>query len=53
MKSPATATTVTVRVPMKFVIRGGRKTIISERLAAPPQPRIDNALLKAPARAHR
>ena len=48
-KSP----TITVHVPMTFAIRGGRKTIISELLGPPPQPRVDNALLKALARAHR
>jgi hypothetical protein len=45
--------TVTVHVPMTFTIRGGRKTILSDAVPAPPQPRIDNALLKAIARAHR
>jgi hypothetical protein len=38
---------------MTFTVHGGRKTIISEAVQAPPQPRIDNALLKALARAHR
>jgi hypothetical protein len=42
-----------VHVPMKFTMRGGRKTILSDAVPAPPQPRIDNALLKALARAHR
>ena len=46
-------TTITVHVPMTFTIRGGRKTILSDAVPAPPQPRIDNALLKAIARAHR
>ena len=46
-------TTITVHVPMTFTIRGGRKTILSDAVPAPPQPRIDNALLKALARAHR
>lgn len=46
-------TTVTVHVPMTFTIRGGRKTVLSDAVAPPPQPRIDNALLKALARAHR
>lgn len=45
-------TTVTIHVPMKFTIRGGRSTIIADELPATPQPRIDNALLKALARAH-
>jgi hypothetical protein len=38
---------------MIFTVRGGRKTIISEVTATLPQPRIDNALLKALARAFR
>ena len=46
-------TTITVHVPMTFTIRGGRKTILSDATPAPPCPRIDNALLKAFARAHR
>ena len=46
-------TTVTVHVPMTFTIRGGRKTVLAQAVPAPPQPRIDNALLKALARAHR
>jgi hypothetical protein len=45
--------TITVHVPMTFTIRGGRKTILSDATPAAPQPRIDNALLKALARAHR
>jgi hypothetical protein len=45
--------TITVHVPMTFTVRGGRKTIISEVTPIPPQPRIDNALLKALARASR
>ena len=45
--------TITVHVPMTFTIRGGRKTILSDAVPAPPRPRIDNALLKALARAHR
>lgn len=46
-------TTITVHVPMTFTIRGGRKTILSDAVPVPSQPRIDNALLKALARAHR
>jgi hypothetical protein len=46
-------TTITVHVPMTFTVRGGRKIILSDAVPAPPQPRIDNALLKAVARAHR
>lgn len=44
--------TITVHVPIKFNIRGGRKTVVSE-LVAPPRTRTDNALLKAFARAYR
>jgi hypothetical protein len=44
--------TITVHVPMSFTIRGGRKTVISEAVQPPPQPRVDNALLKGLARAH-
>ena len=49
MNAPAT---ITVHVPMKFIIRGGRSTVIANLVPAPAQPRIDNALLKALARAH-
>jgi hypothetical protein len=51
--SSAAPFTVTVHVPMTFTKRGGRKTIMSEVIPLPPQSRIDNALLKALARAHR
>ena len=50
---PTEQTTITVHVPMTFTVRGGRKTILSDAVPALPQPRIDNALLKALARAHR
>ena len=53
MKSMDTSNTITVHVPMKFTVRGGRKTVITDITRAPPQPRIENALLKALARAHR
>jgi hypothetical protein len=46
-------TTITVHVPMKFTVRGGRSTVIANLVPAPAQPRIDSALLKALARAHR
>ena len=45
--------TVTIHVPMKFSVRGGRKVVIVETSAAPAQPKIENALLTALARAHR
>jgi hypothetical protein len=38
---------------MKFTVRGGRSTVIASLVPTPAHPRIDNALLKALARAHR
>jgi hypothetical protein len=49
-------TTMTVRVPMKFQTRGGRKLIVSPDGSpswAKPRKRIDNAMVKALARAFR
>ena len=48
--------TLTVRVPMTFRQRGGRKLVISPDGGAAwpaPRPRIDNAMIKALARAFR
>lgn len=46
--------TMTVHVPMKFAMRGGRKTVISDVTPAPASPaRTENALLKALAKAYR
>lgn len=48
--------TLTVRVPMTFTKRGGRKLVISPDGAppwTPPRRRIDNAMIKALARAFR
>jgi hypothetical protein len=45
--------TITVHVPMRFTIRGGRKTIVSEIEQPHARPRTENALLKALAKAHR
>lgn len=48
--------TVTVRVPLKIRRHGGRKMIIAPEGAAPwapPRARIDNAMIKAIARAFR
>lgn len=54
MKSSAVEPhTITIHVPMRFSLRGGRKTVISESSPPIPRPRTDNALLKALARAHR
>src|SRR5688572_4032642 len=48
--------TVTVRVPLSFRKRGGRKFVLApegEVSWAPPRPRVDNAMVKAIARAFR
>jgi hypothetical protein len=45
--------TVTVHVPIKFNLRGGRKMIISEYIPPASLRKTDNALVKALARAHR
>ncbi|HET6377000.1 MAG TPA: hypothetical protein VFG05_01620 [Methylocella sp.] len=48
--------TLTVHVPLAFRKRGGRKLIIAPAGAeawAPPRPRVDNAMVKALARAFR
>ena len=47
------STTVTVHVPFKFAVRGGRKTIIGSVPQTAPQTRFDDAIVKAIARAHR
>ena len=47
---------MTVRVPMKFQVRGGRKLVVTPDGSpswAKPRKRIDNALIKALARAFR
>jgi hypothetical protein len=52
----ATAAPMTVRVPMTFRKRGGRKLVIAPDgtpLSAPPRARIDNTMIKALARAFR
>ena len=48
--------TLTLRVPMTFTKRGGRKLVITPDGApswAPPRRRVDNAMVKALARAFR
>ena len=48
--------TLTVRVPLIFRKRGGRKLVIAPRgqnTWAPPRPRVDNTIVKALARAFR
>ena len=49
-------TTMTVRIPMKFQVRGGRKLVVTPDGSpswAKPRKRIDNAMVKALARAFR
>src|SRR5215210_2655162 len=45
--------TITVHIPLKFTVRGGRKTIIGAVLQTAPLTRFDDSILKAIARAHR
>jgi hypothetical protein len=48
--------TLTVRVPLTFRKRGGRKLVIVPQGPdswAPPRPRVDTTMVKALARAHR
>jgi hypothetical protein len=50
MSQPAT---ITVHIPLKFAMRGGRKTIIGSVPQTAPQMRFDDSILRAIARAHR
>jgi hypothetical protein len=53
-KVSADGETITIHIPMTFRRRGGRKTIVMPDGATwAPRPRIDNALVKALARAFR
>jgi hypothetical protein len=45
--------TITVHVPLKFTVRGGRKTIIGEAAHQAPKTRFDDSIAKALARAYR
>ena len=46
--------TITVHIPMTFRKRGGRKLVVTPDGAAwAPRPRVDNAMVKALARAFR
>jgi hypothetical protein len=45
--------TVTVQVPLRFVVRGGRKAIFVPVSDAPPTRHHDHSLIKALARAYR
>jgi hypothetical protein len=52
-KAKRIPSTITVHVPLAFVTRGGRKTIVAPASDIAPQPRFDNALIKALALAFR
>ena len=45
--------TITVHVPLRFTTRGNTKRIVSEGTSAATRVRLENALIKALARAHR
>ena len=46
--------TITVHIPMTFTRRGGRKLVVTPDGAAwAPRPRVENAMIKALARAFR
>jgi hypothetical protein len=47
------ASNITVHVPLKFTVRGGRKTIIGEAPHRAPKTRFDDSIAKAFARAYR
>lgn len=45
---------ITIEVPLKFVARGGRKTVFAPVIdRTPPNRRFDSTLIKALARSHR
>jgi hypothetical protein len=52
-KQPPVPPTITVHVPLKFVVRGGRKTVIGLAPHAAPRTRFDDSIAKALARAYR
>ena len=55
-KLSSDGTTMTVRVPMRFQVRGGRKLVVTPDGSpswAKPRKRIDNVMVKALARAFR
>ncbi len=54
MAVPADAQTITVHVPFVIRKRGGRKLVVTpDGAARAPRPRVDNAMVKALARAFR
>ena len=53
MSGKAPPSTITVHVPLKFTVRGGRKAIIGELPRPATRTRFDDSIVKALARAHR
>jgi hypothetical protein len=51
--SSTPARTITVHVPLKLSIRGGRKTILGNFARPATRTRFDDSIIKAIARAHR
>jgi len=53
-KHQSPPTTITVHVPLRFTVRGGRKTIVMRQASyVAPKTRFDNSIAKALARAYR
>src|SRR5664279_2114744 len=52
-KHQSRPTTITIHVPLRFTVRGGRKTIIGQTPHQAPKTRFDNSIAKALARAYR
>jgi hypothetical protein len=48
-----TSSTITVHVPLKFAMRGGRKTILGNFAQPATRTRFDDSIIKAIARAYR
>ncbi len=53
MKAKTTPATIIVHIPLKFTVRGGRKTVIGPPVQSPTHTRFDDSLAKAVARAYR
>jgi hypothetical protein len=55
MTGPTTRppSTITVRVPLKLTVRGGRKTILGDFSRPATRTRFDDSIIKALVRAHR
>jgi hypothetical protein len=53
MKPTTLPSTMIVHIPLKFTVRGGRKTVIGSVPRQPTKTRFDDSLAKALARAYR